>query len=304
MAPDGCLFHLGRQDFQVKVRGQRIEIGEVERALLAHPDVQEAAAVGRPTPAGDTQLVGYFVPAAGSSPTVTALRRHLADRLPDYMIPAAFVPLAALPSTPNGKLDYAALPDPDDGLRPDLATDYVAPQTELEHAITLAWQDVLGLGQVGARDNFFDLGGNSLLLAQLQGKLQVVVRKEIPMVEMFRHPTIDALVRYLVPATGAGAAIGPDRHGVESLRAGRNRLAQLAEHRQRAREADVVDAPRDVTRVGCPHRLRDRHRGHVRPLSRRRMISRRSGRTCVTASSRSRASPTRSWPRLEFRRPR
>jgi amino acid adenylation domain-containing protein len=238
MAPDGCLFHLGRQDFQVKVRGQRIEIGEVERALLAHPDVQEVAAVGRPTPAGDTHLIAYFVPAAGRSPTVTELRRHLADRLPDYMIPAAFVRLAALPSTPNGKLDYAALPEADDGLRPDLAAGYVAPQTELEQAITLAWQDVLGLGQVGARDNFFDLGGDSLLLAQLQGKLQAVVRKEIPMVEMFRHPTIDALVRYLVPTIGAGAAIGPERHGVESLRAGRNRLAQLAEHRQRAREAE------------------------------------------------------------------
>jgi hypothetical protein len=237
MEPDGCLFHLGRKDFQVKVRGYRVETAEIERALLDHPGVKEVAAIGRAASTGDTQLVAYFVPAPGQVLNVTELRRHLKDKLPDYMIPAAFVGLAAIPCTPNGKLDYAALPAPD-GLRPELDAAYMAPETELERAITLAWQEVLGLGKVGVHDNFFDLGGNSLLLAQLHGRLQAELRRKIPIVEMFNHPTVDALVRYLFPSTRAPVAVGSDRDRVESLRAGRNRLAQLAEHRQRAREAE------------------------------------------------------------------
>jgi amino acid adenylation domain-containing protein len=236
MEPDGCLFHVGRKDFQVKVRGHRVETGEVERALLEHPGVKEVAAVGR-TVAGDTQLVAYFVPAPGHNLNVTELRCHLKDKLPDYMIPAAYVALAALPCTPNGKLDYAALPVLD-GVRPELAGAYKAPETELERAITLAWEEVLGLGKIGMHDNFFDLGGNSLLLAQLHRRLQAELRKEIPIVEMFHHPTVDALVQYLLPSNSATAAVGPEDNCVESLRAGRNRLTQLAEHRQRVRQAE------------------------------------------------------------------
>jgi amino acid adenylation domain-containing protein len=237
MEPDGCLFHLGRKDFQVKVRAHRVETGEVERALLEHPDVKDVAAIGRPAADGDTQLVAYFVSAAGQAPTITELRRYLKDRLPDYMVPATFVRLAAIPFTPNGKLDYAALPAPD-ALRPELDAPYVAPGTEIERAIALAWQDVLGLGKVGMHDNFFDLGGNSLLLGQLHDRLQAELRKEFPFVEMFQHPTVDALVRYLFPSTGARAAIAFDSGRVASLRAGRTRLAQLADHRQGAREAE------------------------------------------------------------------
>lgn len=237
MEPDGCLFHLGRKDFQVKVRGFRVETEEVERALLEHPAVEEVAATGRPGADGDTQLVAYFVPAAGQVTTVTALRRHLHGSLPDHMIPTAFVKMATLPCTPNGKLDYAALPAPDD-VRPELDAAYVAPETGPERAITLAWQEVLGLGKVGVHDNFFDLGGNSLLLAQLHRRLQADLRKEIPIVELFRHPTIEALVQYLVQSHGAPVAPGSDVDRVGALRAGRNRLMQLAERRQRAREAE------------------------------------------------------------------
>jgi hypothetical protein len=186
---------------------------------------------------GDTQLVAYFVPSADQAPNISELRRHLKDKLPSYMIPAAFVRLAAIPCTPNGKLDYAALPVPD-GLRPELDGTYMAPETQLERAITLAWQEVLGLEKVGVHDNFFDLGGNSLLLAQLHEKLKAELRKEFPFVEMFHHPTVDALVRYLFPSTGALAAVEPESNRVESLRAGRDRLAELAEHRQGVREAE------------------------------------------------------------------
>jgi amino acid adenylation domain-containing protein len=237
MEPDGCLFHLGRKDFQVKVRGFRVETAEVERALLDHPGVKDVAAIGRAVSEGDTQLVAYFVSATELAPNVTELRRHLQDKLPNYMIPAAFVRLVAIPCTPNGKLDYAALPAPD-GLRPELDTAYMAPETENERAITLVWQEVLGLGKVGMHDNFFDLGGNSLLLVQLHGRLQTDLRMEVPIVEMFRHPTVDALVLYLFPSTRAPAAIGLDSDSVKPVRAGLNRLAQLAQHRQRAREAE------------------------------------------------------------------
>jgi amino acid adenylation domain-containing protein len=237
MKPDGCLFHLGRKDFQVKVRGYRVEIGEVERALLEHPGVKDATAIGRVVATGDTQLVAYFVPSADQAPNISELRRHLKDKLPSYMIPAAFVRLAAIPCTPNGKLDYAALPVPD-GLRPELDGTYMAPATQLELTITLAWQEVLGLEKVGVHDNFFDLGGNSLLLAQLHERLKAELRKEFPFVEMFHHPTVDALVRYLFPSTGAPAAVEPESNRVESLRAGRDRLAELAEHRQGVREAE------------------------------------------------------------------
>ena len=237
MEPDGCLFHLGRKDFQVKVRGYRVETGDIERALLEHPGVKDVTAIGRAVAGGDTQLVAYFVPAAGQVPNVTELRCHLKDRLPDYMLPAAFVKLAAIPRTPNGKLDYSALPAPD-GLRPEIAAAYMAPETDPERAITLAWQEVLGLEKVGVHDNFFDLGGNSLLLAKLHEKLQAELRKEFPFVEMFHHPTVDALVRHLFPSTRAPATVEPDSVRVESLRVGRNRLAQLAEHRQGVREAE------------------------------------------------------------------
>jgi amino acid adenylation domain-containing protein len=232
--PDGCLFHLGRIDFQVKVRGHRVEMAEVERALLACPGVAEVAAVGRPR-AGDTRLVAYVVPAAGELPTVSELRRHLKDKLPSYMIPAAFVRLAALPCTPNGKLDYAALPDPD-ALRPDLATPYRAPATAIERAVTLAWQEVLGIEQVGLHDNFFDLGGDSSLLTKLHGRLMRDLQRDVPLVEMFQHPTVDALLRYLFPSNGAPAVARHDGEQVAARRAGRDRLAQLAAQRQGTRE--------------------------------------------------------------------
>ena len=205
--------------------------------MLEHPGVKDVAAIGRPVAAGDTQLVAYFVPATRQAPNVTELRRHMKERLPDYMIPAAFMKLAAIPCTPNGKLDYAALPDPD-GLRPELAAAYMAPETELERAIALAWQEILGLDKVGVHDNFFDLGGTSLLLAQLHERLQAELRKQFPFVEMFNHPTVNALLRYLFPSTRPAATVEPDSDDIESFRAGRTRLAQLAEHRQGGREAE------------------------------------------------------------------
>jgi acyl-coenzyme A synthetase/AMP-(fatty) acid ligase len=236
MEADGCLFHLGRMDYQVKVRGFRVEIGEVERALLAHPVVEQAVAVGRPVAGADTRLVAYVVPAAGRTLTATELRRHMKDRLPDYMVPADFVPLASLPCTPNGKLDYAALPDPD-RVRPELGTAYAAPATELERIIVPMWEELLQRDRVGVHDNFFDLGGDSLLLTLLQRRLLAELGEEMPLVQMFDHPTITAMVRYLRPSEDGSVPADKEGDRLDSMRVGRARLARLA-GRRNAREVE------------------------------------------------------------------
>ena len=138
MAPDGCLFHLGRKDFQVKVRGYRVEVNEIEMALLEHAAIKEAAVVGREIQSGDRRLVAYFVPTREPAATVTELRNFLKDRLPDYMIPSAFVMLPALPLTPNGKVDRLALPAPQD-TRPELDTPFAAPRTPIEEELAGIW---------------------------------------------------------------------------------------------------------------------------------------------------------------------
>jgi PPOX class probable F420-dependent enzyme len=235
MEPDGCLFHLGRKDFQVKVRGFRVELSEVETALLKHPAVDEVAAAGRKTPSGDTQLVAYCVPTAGYAPTVTELGGFLREKLPDYMVPSAFVMLRALPYTPNGKLDYGALPAPE-SVRPELGVAYVAPKSEIEQRIATVWQEVLGVEKVGLHDNFFDLGGHSLLLAEVQSTLQDIFQQDIPIVDLFKHPTIHALVEYVSHQESAPAALQQSAALVEKLRAGKNRLKQLSQRRQRTGE--------------------------------------------------------------------
>lgn len=233
MEGDGCLFHLGRKDFQVKVRGYRVETGEVEAALLEYPAINEVAAIGQKMSSGDTQLVAYFVPAEGCAPTVTDLRAFLGEKLPDYMIPSGFMPLASLPLTPNGKLDYCALPVPS-RVRPNLEPAYVEPKSEIEQRIAAVWQEVLGLEKVGLHDNFFDLGGHSLLLAQVQSKLQEIFHQDIPIVDMFKHPTIDALAEYLGQAGSVQASVRGCNDPFAQLRAGRNRLKKLSHHREQS----------------------------------------------------------------------
>ncbi|MGQ4420694.1 phosphopantetheine-binding protein, partial [Streptomyces sp. SAS_269] len=157
---DGLLEFLGRVDEQVKIRGFRIEPGEVEAALLDHPDVADAAVTAREH-AGRLMLVGYVVPAAGRVPSADALRLALRRTLPDHMVPAAFVPLDRIPRTTSGKTDRRALPAPP--AQPDSATPYVAPRPGTEERLAAIWAEVLGVERVGARDNFFALGGDSIL---------------------------------------------------------------------------------------------------------------------------------------------
>jgi amino acid adenylation domain-containing protein len=213
--PDGRLDFIGRSDHQVKVRGVRIELGEIEAELRAHPAVAEAVAVVREDAPGDRRLIAYLVPADGNADRGLAtgeLRRYLAGRLPEAMIPTVFVALAALPLTQNGKVDRGALPAPETG-RPQLESTYAAPRTPGERTLAAVWQEVLGHERVGIHDNFFELGGNSLLLVEIESRLRDAFGREIPIVQMFRNPTIHGLARALAAPdrepVGAGEAPPP-----------------------------------------------------------------------------------------------
>jgi amino acid adenylation domain-containing protein len=186
----GEIEFLGRLDNQVKLRGFRIELGEIEAMLRSHGAVREAVAI-----VSDNRLVAYVV-AEGDGVTGNELRPYLKERLPAYMMPAVFMLIEELPLTATGKVDRRRLPEPD-GVRPELAERYVAPATEVEETVAGIWAETLGLERAGVNDNFFDLGGNSLLLSQMQSKLSVALKREIPLIELFNYPTVGSLARYL-----------------------------------------------------------------------------------------------------------
>jgi amino acid adenylation domain-containing protein len=204
--PDGELEFMERVDRQVKVRGFRIETGEVEAVMAEHPAVREAVVEVRGE-ARERRLVGYVVAVPDAPLDAAELRRHLGERLPDYMVPSAFVFLEALPVTPNGKTDRAALPEP----RRE-AEEVTDPRNPVEDAVAAVWREVLGLERVGVHDNFFELGGHSLLLAQVHARLRETLGLEIPIVDLFRFPTVAALAEHL-GADAAGPRGGPGRGG-------------------------------------------------------------------------------------------
>jgi amino acid adenylation domain-containing protein len=196
LLPDGCLEYLGRRDFQVKIRGHRIEMAEVEMALLNLAAIAAAVVMPREDRPGDQRLVAYFVPHKYPTPTVTALRRALAETLPDYMIPSTFVALEALPLAPNGKIDRRALPAPNQA-RPELEVPFLAPQTPLEEQLAAIWAEVLNLDRVGIHDNFLELGGDSLLATQIIARVHTVLRVEMSASDFFETPTIVGLAQVI-----------------------------------------------------------------------------------------------------------
>jgi acyl-coenzyme A synthetase/AMP-(fatty) acid ligase len=196
LLPDGSIGFMGRKDFQVKIRGFRIELGEVEAVLSQHPGVRESIVLVREDQPGEKRLVGYVVLHQKPGLTIDELRSFLKQKLPDYMVPSAFVMLEALPLTPNGKVDRRSLPAPDQ-TRPELWEAFVAPRTELERTIAKIWGEELNLREVGIHDNFFDLGGHSLLIVKVAGKLGAALNKEIRIVQMFKYPTIQLLAAHL-----------------------------------------------------------------------------------------------------------
>ncbi|TCP54509.1 amino acid adenylation domain-containing protein [Tumebacillus sp. BK434] len=198
---DGNLEYLGRIDRQIKVRGFRIEQGEIEAALLTHPLVQAAYVQVREDSAGDKRLVAY-VAQGGHDLTASGLRAQLKDRLPEYMIPSAFVLLDKLPLTPNGKVDSSSLPAPVLSLVRERA--YIAPRNETEATLAHIWQELLSTGDVGAGDNFFELGGHSLLAVRLLARIEAAFGKMLPMSALFHSPTVEALAEELLQGGTAG----------------------------------------------------------------------------------------------------
>ncbi|HYH79663.1 MAG TPA: amino acid adenylation domain-containing protein, partial [Longimicrobium sp.] len=202
---DGEIEFMGRLDFQVKVRGHRIEPGEIEAALLSHPAVREAVVVAREDRPGDTRLVGYVV-AHGGWPGADALRAHLSERLPGYMVPAAFVGMDALPLTSSGKVDRRALPAPEHAAaeRP-----HAAPRTAAEEVLAEIWGEVLRVERVGVEDNFFELGGHSLVATRVVSRVRQAFGVELPLRAVFEAQTVRALARRVEALRGTGEEAPP-----------------------------------------------------------------------------------------------
>jgi amino acid adenylation domain-containing protein len=196
--PGGEIEFMGRLDNQVKVRGFRIELGEIESALSRHDAVSQAVVVARESGHGEKQLVAYVVPANKTPPATEELRAFLKLRLPEYMVPASVVFLDALPRTPNGKVDRKALPAPDRS-RPDLRATYQAPRNETEKEIAAVWKTALDIDRVGVDDNFFDLGGHSLLMPRVHAQLRSTVAPNLSLVELFQYPTVRTLAARIAP---------------------------------------------------------------------------------------------------------
>ncbi len=234
--PDGNLDFLGRIDHQVKVRGFRIEPGEIENVINGHPDVENSVVVVREDIPGDRRIVAYIAPKAGATLTPGDLTGTLRERLPDYMVPSSLVILDALPLSPNGKVDRKKLPTPD-SQRPMMAADYIEPQDDLERMISTIWKDVLHVERVGVNDNFFDLGGHSLLLAQIHHTLMESHKCDLKMVDLFKYPTIKTLANHLSQAGDSAAT------------------TKFSEHRGRARHESVKKTGIEIAIVGMACRF-------------------------------------------------
>jgi acyl-coenzyme A synthetase/AMP-(fatty) acid ligase/acyl carrier protein len=200
LLPDGNLEFLGRADFQVKLRGFRIEIGEIEAALENQTRVGQAAVVAREFKSGiqteDKRLVAFVVPKPGTELEIADLRAALAATLPEYMVPSSFVLVDSLPLTANGKIDRNALPNPS-AQENASAPLPEPPRNELERVIAQAWKDALGVDRVGLNENFFDLGAHSLIVAEVHIQLQQLLGRELSLVDLFQFPTVTALANHL-----------------------------------------------------------------------------------------------------------
>ena len=194
--PDGNLEFLGRLDHQVKIHGYRIELGEIEAVLGQHGNVRETAVLVHET-SGSKQLIAYFTPAQQPAPTAVSLQQFLAQQLPDYMIPARFVPLPAMPLTINGKIDRKALPAPE-SVRPNLPQPYTPPRTAVETTLAQIWAEVLGIAPVGVHDNFFGLGGDSILGIQIVARARAV-GFNLTQAQLFQQPTVAELAMVTEP---------------------------------------------------------------------------------------------------------
>jgi natural product biosynthesis luciferase-like monooxygenase protein len=232
---DGAIEFLGRMDQQVKIRGHRVELGEIEAALGRHPTVREAVVVLREDDPGEPRLVAYLIAQPGRAIVAAELRRFLREALPEFMIPSHFVALARFPQTPNRKLDRKALPPPGEA---PAAAPRAGAANEVEERIARIWREVLRVAEVGREDNFFDLGGHSLLAVKVHRQLVEAFAREIAITDLFRFPTVRALAEHLSDASASPGLEHSAERGALRRRALAERRARLAS-REGARREDA-----------------------------------------------------------------
>jgi len=221
--PDGDLEYLGRMDHQIKIRGFRIETGEIESVLTRHPAVRECVVVPRENSSGEKQLVAYLICRAKEKVTPTLLRQLLRKSVPEYMVPAAFIFIEQLPLTTNGKLDVSALPSPEAMPAETKAVPTGSGGTAIQQELIGMWQAVLQRTAIGLDDNFFDLGGDSISLAEVHRRLQLSLGREVPITNLFMHTTVRTLAAYVT-----GSPVSASAAGAIQDRARRQREAQAA----------------------------------------------------------------------------
>ncbi|HEU4328000.1 MAG TPA: amino acid adenylation domain-containing protein [Roseiflexaceae bacterium] len=232
--PDGALEFIGRRDGQIKLRGFRIELGEIEHALGQHPDIASAVVQVWGQTSQERQLVAYLVPRAGAPvPPGSELRAFLKASLPAYMVPALYVTLEQLPLNANGKIDRRALPPPGQHVS-QAAGSYTAPASALEQTIARVWQDCLQISRVGSEDNFFELGGHSLLMIQAHSRLREQLKREFPITEMFRCPTVSSLAAAL---SGGPSDSAPAERIEHKLEEGKHRMRSMMQRQRGQRTA-------------------------------------------------------------------
>ncbi|HWS86516.1 MAG TPA: amino acid adenylation domain-containing protein [Pyrinomonadaceae bacterium] len=237
--PDGSIQYVGRADNQVKIRGFRIELGEIEAVLRALPEVQEAVVLAREDEPGDKRLVAYVSAHPGQALDTARLRAHLRDKLPAYMVPAAFMELAAFPLTASGKINRRALPAPQK-VRSDAEADFAPPQTDVERTIADIWREALGIDRVGLHDNFFDLGGHSLLMIRVHNRLSATFARELSILNLFEYPTVDALAKFLTRTQTEDASFGQSKSRAQARRESAVRKENARQRRQARRELREV----------------------------------------------------------------
>ena len=234
--PDGTVAFLGRSDHQVKIRGHRVEIGEVEAALESHPAIKQAIVTAIDDPSAGKMLAAYFV-ADGEAPAIEELREFLRNALPAYMVPAFFVEMGEMPLTPNAKVDRRALPAPS---RKSADGDRVqAPRTDVEEKIGAIWKQLLKIDHVGLDDNFFDVGGHSLQIVRLRSEMRKAFNRELSVLDLFSHPTVRSLATFLNSSNGpretlSMASIHDINHRANLRREFFNRIQQEVERRVEA----------------------------------------------------------------------
>ena len=244
---DGNFQFIGRKDQQVKIRGLRVELGEIEAVLREHESVLAAVVAVYEDESGGKALVGYVVPRTGGALSTSQLRRFLKDRIPDYMMPAVIIPLDELPLTSSGKVDRKKLPVPP-RTRPELEAEYVAPRSATERIVAALWGEVLDVERVGVFDDFFDLGGHSLLAIQVVSRLRDSLRVEVPVRKMFAAPTVAGLVDTLCEKPGQRARLEKTAEllwKVEQLSESQVDTMLDARRMQESREEDSTEACRD-----------------------------------------------------------